>query len=216
MSNKIRVFVGTTNASKISCAGDAVAGWFPTASVACEGAAGIESGVHEQPLGFDETMQGAINRALNLRAKVLADAKLEPGVTHLFVGLESGIIVGPPVSGAAAAIGTHYDFCACAIALPESDAVLTGTSGGFALPAQVASAFGNPSSPTHRQYNPSFAAAGFTPDPTGPGVLAQCSANRLTRGLQMGQAVQMALVQHAASRPRRPEGQKRGDEEQMA
>lgn len=201
-SSKIQVFVGTTNASKISCARDAVTGWFRDAEIVCEGADGIPSGVHEQPLGFAETMQGAINRSLNLRTKILSERGLEQGVTALFIGLESGIEVGPPFCGPAAEFGTHYDFCACCIAVPNSDTLLTGTSGGFALPAQVATAFASPQSLTKRQYNPSFEAGGYIPDPKGPGVLAQCSAGRLTRALQMQQSVQMALVQYSA--PQKP------------
>ena len=75
-----RVRVGTTNGPKIAAATGALQAYAPHASV--EGAK-VESGVSDQPVGFEEIARGARNRAA--RAFALGDCDLA-------VGYEDGLV----------------------------------------------------------------------------------------------------------------------------
>ena len=160
--------VGTLNPGKLA----AIKLCFAEASVAytCE-AIHTESGVADQPMGLDETVLGAKNRALASRAGV-------PGA-QLGIGLESGLV---PVDG------LLFDFCACAIA--DGERCFVGVSSMFPLPPRVAALL-----PTEG-YNAAFErATGKPADPDGDGVLAQLSGGVLTRPRQMKESVHTALLQ---------------------
>ncbi len=74
------IMVGSTNSAKVSAVMQGVQAYWPEANVT---GAEVSSGVPSQPIGLEQTMQGAINRA---RA-----AKLEGGA-DLGVGLEGGVM----------------------------------------------------------------------------------------------------------------------------
>lgn len=235
MNNHLFVFLASTNDAKIQATKEAFMSWFNTntargpPSVEVIGVPSIASGVHEQPLGMDETVSGAINRALNLQmsAAVTKQVKelVDAGEPVFLVGLESGIIEVQPSSRVTSGDdGSNknkkilYDVCACAIRKVRCETTMggsgadgddekcgafepivtmsTGLSSGFSLPPLVAKHFQceEPESPTRREYNASFKAAGFVPDPAGPGILSQLSAGRQTRASQMKESVSMALM----------------------
>jgi len=138
----------------------------------------VESGVAPQPVGLDETMRGARQRAA-------AALRASPEAA-LGLGLESGLV--SPSPGAAAQI----DICACAIALcvPGEEALRfsEGWSSGFLLPPRVAEAV------AALGYDGAFAKAGISPDPWCGGALAGLSDGVVSRESQMRSAVEMAIV----------------------
>ena len=82
-----RVRVGSGNPAKIQAVGEALAAFVPNVRV--DGVE-VESGVPEQPLGFDEILRGARNRAL---------AALRRGDCDLAAGIEDGLVTLPGVEG---------------------------------------------------------------------------------------------------------------------
>jgi inosine/xanthosine triphosphatase len=80
-SDKLLVLVGSKNPVKISCTEDAFTRAF-NKSFLVEGI-NAASGVRDQPMGDQETLQGAINRAKNSR-EVFPEA-------HYWVGIEGGL-----------------------------------------------------------------------------------------------------------------------------
>ena len=79
----------------------------------------VESGVADQPMGLEETLKGAKNRAENARASHAGAA--------IGIGLESGLVLLG---------GVHLDFCACSIYTGSRHCV--GLSSMWALPPSVA------------------------------------------------------------------------------
>jgi inosine/xanthosine triphosphatase len=131
---------------------------------------GAPSGVADQPIGLEQTLLGAKNRARGARENVKG--------AEIGIGLESGVMVVDDL---------HFDFCACAIY--NGTNFFVGISSCFVLPRKVAEAF------LERGYNQAFEDIGFIPDPNGAGVLGEMSRGVLSRPAQMEQAVDMALVQ---------------------
>lgn len=83
----MKIYVGSKNTAKVGGVALGARAYWPDAQV--EGHE-VESGVSVQPLGYEETMQGALNRARAVHALGGAD---------LGVGLEGGVvdIQGTPV-----------------------------------------------------------------------------------------------------------------------
>jgi inosine/xanthosine triphosphatase len=116
-----RVRVGSMNQPKIAAVRHAIAAFAPNAVV--EGAA-VESGVPEQPLGFEEIVAGARNRAA---------AALRASACDLGVGIEDGLVELPLCPGAALSpvnIG-------CAV-VTDGRRTSAGFSSGFSYPPEVA------------------------------------------------------------------------------
>lgn len=164
--------LGSTNPGKLAALRSALRAWGMGHEVVSVG--GVASGVSEQPIGLEETLRGARNRAEGaLRAG-------PPGTT-LGVGLESGLLAVE--AGGAPTI----DVCACVVTDGASHGV--GWSSGWVLPPCVAR--------SHQQgleLNAAIAKAGIAPDDRGGGALGQLSAGRLSRPKQMAQAVELALL----------------------
>ena len=78
----------------------------------------VDSGVSDQPIGLDETIQGAVNRARN----AFLDADLS-------VGIESGLLAAPH------SITGYLDLQWCAIY--DGERVTLGVSAGFEYPPVV-------------------------------------------------------------------------------
>ncbi len=111
------VAVGTRNEPKLAAVREAVAAYAPNARV--EGVA-VESGVPEQPVGFDEIVLGARNRAA--RAARARGAELG-------IGIEDGLVSLP--SGGPGAL-QHINL-GCA-AVTDGERFSVGYSSGFAYP----------------------------------------------------------------------------------
>ena len=77
-----KIIVASTNPAKISAVEDAFKHTFPELSFSIEGIS-VDSGVRDQPMCADETLQGARNRVDNAR-------QAAPGADY-YVGLEAGI-----------------------------------------------------------------------------------------------------------------------------
>lgn len=78
----------------------------------------VDSGVSDQPIGLDETIQGAVNRARN----AFLDADLS-------VGIESGLLAAPH------SITGYLDLQWCAIY--DGERITLGVSAGFEYPPVV-------------------------------------------------------------------------------
>jgi inosine/xanthosine triphosphatase len=82
-----RIRVGSTNGPKLDAVRDALAPYAPDVEVA---GVDVPSGVPEQPVGWEEIVQGARNRARLARAS---------GPCDLGVGLEDGLVALPDGEG---------------------------------------------------------------------------------------------------------------------
>jgi inosine/xanthosine triphosphatase len=112
--------VGSTNAPKLEAVRSALAPYAPGAAV--EGVA-VESGVPEQPVGWEEIVLGASNRARGARASAPCD---------LGVGLEDGLVPVPDGAGAFVHVNVG-----CA-ALTQGEQIWLGFSSGFCYPPACA------------------------------------------------------------------------------
>ena len=78
------IFVGSNNGHKIAAVREAATDVFPETGLNVSGLK-VHSGVHEQAVGHDETLQGAINRLAELK-------RLVSGTRHdLLVAFQNGI-----------------------------------------------------------------------------------------------------------------------------
>jgi inosine/xanthosine triphosphatase len=115
------VRVGSQNEPKIAAVRSALLAYAPGVEVA-----GVEvaSGVPEQPVGFEEVVRGAKNRALAARAS---------GDCDLGVGIEDGLVEFP--IGPADVPGEHVNI-GCA-AVSDGRRICLGFSSAFAYPPGV-------------------------------------------------------------------------------
>lgn len=109
-----RVRVGTQNPAKLAAVTSAFEAY--AASVEVTGMA-AESGVPEQPVGFDEIVAGARERARAAHAS---------GPCDLAVGIEDGLVLIPALGDDAVNVG--------AAAVTDGERVSVGLSSGFAYP----------------------------------------------------------------------------------
>jgi len=116
-----RVRVGSQNEPKIAAVRSAIAAYAPEAEVC---GAEVASGVSAQPVGFEEIVRGARNRAAAARAG---------GECDLGVGIEDGLVALPP--GAASVADEHVNI-GCA-AVSDGIRVSLGFSSAFAYPPDV-------------------------------------------------------------------------------
>lgn len=116
-----RVRVGSTNEPKIAAVRSAFEAYAPR--VAVEGAE-VSSGVSDQPVGFDEIVLGARNRAAAAHRESACD---------FGVGIEDGLVAVPLGDGSGAI--QHFNI-GCA-AITDGRRFSLGFSSGFAYPPQV-------------------------------------------------------------------------------
>jgi len=113
--------VGSRNEPKISAVRSAIAAYAPSVEVC---GVEVDSGVPEQPVGFEEIVQGARNRAA---------AAQRSGACDLAVGIEDGLVALP--AGLAAEGSSHLNI-GCA-AVSNGRRVSLGFSSAFAYPPDV-------------------------------------------------------------------------------
>ncbi len=113
------IIVGSENPGKIEAVRIGFTALFPEEEIVLRGIA-VPSGVAEQPLGDEETLQGAKNRAENARKEI-------PDATY-FVGLEGGIT------------DTNTEMAAFAwiVIISQEGKVGKGKTGTFFLPTEIA------------------------------------------------------------------------------
>jgi inosine/xanthosine triphosphatase len=112
------VKVGSRNAPKLDAVRDALRAYAPGVRVA---GVAVASGVPEQPVGLDEIIRGARNRAVRAGKSDACD---------LAVGLEDGLIELPDGESAP---GTAHVNLGCA-AITDGRRISLGFSSGFAYP----------------------------------------------------------------------------------
>ncbi len=117
-----RVRVGSTNEPKLDAVRDALAPYAPEVEVA---GVDVPSGVPEQPVGWEEIVRGARNRARLAHASEPCD---------LGVGLEDGLVALPDGEGAL----RHLNVGCAAVARGER--VWLGFSSGFSYPPECTEA----------------------------------------------------------------------------
>lgn len=111
----IKIKVGTHNPLKVMATRNVLEKIYSNVDV--EGIE-VDSGVSDQPIGLDETIEGAVNRARN----AFMDADLS-------VGIESGLLPTPH------SITGYLDLQWCAIY--DDERVTLGVSSGFEYPPAV-------------------------------------------------------------------------------
>jgi inosine/xanthosine triphosphatase len=121
LNSILRVRVGSRNEPKIAAVRSAMLAYAPSVEVS---GVVVDSGVPEQPVGFEEIVQGARNRAT---------AAQRSGDCDLAVGIEDGLVTLP--AGAAAAGNPHLNI-GCA-AVSDGQRVSLGFSSAFAYPLEV-------------------------------------------------------------------------------
>lgn len=111
----MKINVGTHNPVKVRATRNVLEKIYTTVDV--EGIE-VDSGVSDQPIGLDETIQGAMNRARNAFMDV-----------NLSVGIESGFLETPH------SITGYLDLQWCAIY--DGERITLGVSAGFEYPPAV-------------------------------------------------------------------------------
>ena len=84
----MKFFVASKNPVKINAVANAIKKEFPASPV--EGLE-VDSAVSAQPMSDEETRQGALNRAKNLRALLIKQGIIKPKEEVLCIGLEGGV-----------------------------------------------------------------------------------------------------------------------------
>ena len=113
------VAVGTESATKIAAVREALRSIFPQTAITIH-ASKVDSGVPDQPFGFDQTMQGAVNRATKALERFPE--------SELGIGLEGGVL---ELRGRLIDFGIVY-------VLGRNGVSGVGVSEGIALPSRVA------------------------------------------------------------------------------
>jgi inosine/xanthosine triphosphatase len=171
----MRINVGTQNKGKIQAVINALINYRDYAAALVNGCE-VESGVSDQPLGLDETITGAMNRAR------LAFAA---GDADLGLGLESGIIEVPHTKSG------HMDTTACAIY--DGQRFHIGLSSCFEYPKEMIDSV----MIDHKEITDAAVALGFADDPAfreGQGMIGILTKGAVTRIKYSEQAVHTAMI----------------------
>ncbi|HRI36786.1 MAG TPA: inosine/xanthosine triphosphatase [bacterium] len=170
-----RFAIGSRNAGKIQAVCNAL-GHYDDFREATVSGFDVPSGVSAQPVGLDEIITGAINRA---------KAAYESGDMDLGFGLESGIFPAPYAKSG------YYDTTCCAIY--DGTRFHTGLSGCFEYPKVLVDKLLNEG----REVSDVAIELGFSEDPKfreGLGMIGTLTQGIVTRVDYSEQAVHMALV----------------------
>jgi len=172
------VRVGSTNGPKIAAVRAALAAYGGGVDVS---GLRVESGVPEQPLGFDEIVGGARNRAL---------AAMRAAACDLAVGIEDGLVEIPGAQGGPLNVG-------CA-ALTDGSRLSIGLSSGFAYPPAVSRAAAAKREPIGRLFDELWEVrrgeTAAMPSALHLGNVGRLSLGVLTRAEYARHAVLCALV----------------------
>jgi len=178
LSRLRRVCVGSTNAPKIAAVRAALAAY--TGGVEVSGLQ-VASGVSDQPVGFEEIIGGARNRAL---------AALKASACDLAVGIEDGLVAIAGAAGGPLNLG-------CA-ALTDGARVSIGLSSGFAYPPAVSCIAAAKREPIGRLFDKFWEARrgdpADLPSAMGLGNVGRLSLGVLTRAEYARHAVLCALL----------------------
>jgi inosine/xanthosine triphosphatase len=175
-----RVTVGSRNQPKIDAVREAFESYFEGVEVI---GADVRSGVPDQPIGWEEIVAGAMNRA----ERAFAAAPCDAGV-----GYEDGLVeVGGTATG-------HVNFGCCAIFDGARHAL--GFSPGFEYPAACMEAALSMRIPVGDTFDDVFSRATGVPMEGAPSALTvgnvgKLTAGRLVRREYTRQAVVCALIQ---------------------
>ncbi len=118
MGMPMRIAVGSTNPTKVLAVREIMELVYPGAEVF---GVDVESGVPDQPVGMEETISGAINRARQA---------LEKGKADIGVGIEAGIYPVPN------SLTGYFDIQFCAI-VDREGWITIGHGPGFEYPPYV-------------------------------------------------------------------------------
>ena len=128
----MKIFVGSLNPVKISAVEEVFLEYFPNRTFSIQGIS-VSSDVSDQPIGLDIVVQGAVNRATNVRGlfqshtDTTSDKKLDP---NYYVGIEAGFVAVPhSVSG-------YLDYQFCAIIDGKGDMAI-GSGSGLDFPPKI-------------------------------------------------------------------------------
>ena len=178
-----RVRVGTMNAPKLEAVRAAFAAFAPQVQI--DGVV-VDSGVPEQPVGYDEIIRGARNRAS------LAAAASE---CDFGVGIEDGL-VPLPTADCGATVNAHMNV-GCA-AVTDGSATSLGLSSAFAYPPQCAQRAVRDRAPIGELFDALWAdrsaAMGFEPSAECQGNIGKLSLGVLVRSEYARHAIVCALV----------------------
>lgn len=180
-SRDLTVVLGSMNPGKIEACRQGLREVEDNKNIVVKGVA-TESGVPEQPMGLDDTVLGARNRARKAYAECEVSGEGDGG-RKLGVGLESGLL---EIGCGGESERELLDVCACAIY--DGERMHTGLSQGFLLPPLVARGLSS------RGYNGAFSDLGVEPDENGAGVLGVVSGGKRSRPGQMKESVVMATL----------------------
>jgi inosine/xanthosine triphosphatase len=168
----MRIHVGSKNPIKLAAIREVME---PCFSGAVFEPVAVSSGVSDQPIGFEEILQGAMNRA---RAAFALSCDLA-------VALESGLVPVPLTRTG------YMNVTACAIF--DGKEMFSGLGPAFELPDEVTRLVVEEG----LELDPAVRQAGLTEDPRigyGQGIIGILSRGRVTRADYSRPAVSMALV----------------------
>ncbi|MBI4098724.1 MAG: inosine/xanthosine triphosphatase [Candidatus Magasanikbacteria bacterium] len=167
------IIVGSKNPVKIAAVREIIADYPLIAGATVEGVA-VDSGVTDQPITLEATIDGAINRA-----------KAAFKDCHYSFGIESGIMPVPHTKTG------YMDVCACVIY--DGNEIHLGLSSAFEYPKQVTEFILK----NHLDASTAFKHAGLTDHPYigyGSGIIGILTNSRLLRKEYTQQAIRNALI----------------------
>lgn len=171
-THAMHIAVGTQNAAKIQAVTEAMQHYTQFANLPIVGFA-VDSGVPSQPVGLEQTITGAKNRAL--QAYTSAPALLG-------IGLESGLFAVPYTKSG------YMDTVCCA--LYDGKQYHLGLSSAFEYPKELVDAVLNHST----EISTAAKELGFTTDKQGAGMVGLLSDGILTRTSYTMQAIFTAMM----------------------
>ncbi len=176
MKRTLRVRVGSLDRAKLEAVRRGLAPFFDWVEVE---PLEVQSGVPEQPLGFDEILLGA---------RIRARQSIAAGNCDLAAGIEDGLI---PLGRSPE---RHMNVGCCVLFDGERESV--GLTAGFEYPrACVEAATGPARTPVGASFDAIFRApAGWSEPGSGAGNIGRLSGGALTRAEYAAQAVTCAFV----------------------
>jgi inosine/xanthosine triphosphatase len=170
----MKIIVGSKNPAKINAVSETILDYDVFCGANVEGFS-AESGVSEQPMSIEETVQGAINRA------ILAKKEGDLGI-----GIESGL-------SKLTYDGKERFFCFCVAAVYDGTKTMVGKSTFFELPKKVSEYIKE-----GKTLNDATRLGGLTINEEigkGQGIVGILTNGRVPRKDYTKQALTMALIQ---------------------
>jgi inosine/xanthosine triphosphatase len=183
-TKSLSIWIGTRNQGKIQAVTNVFMNFFPQYKVFVKGQT-VDSGVPAQPIGLDNVLNGAIQRAKNIKIWYSNNISQREQKADYFVGIEAGLVAIPHT------ISGYLDYQFCAI-INSNNQMTIGSGSGWEYPRSVVERI---KSDPKIEIGDIMAEISGDPDVKYKnGAIGIFSHNLLTRPKITEECVQMALI----------------------